>query len=101
MYCKMRKGMKITVPIPRGSDTFLLPKLLARTLPSCIVFNSTDSIPQETGLIAGRGKQITLRPLDKVKLAEQRRLWQLLNLGAPLLLLGAWRRKRRYAGFTA
>jgi hypothetical protein len=40
-----------------------------------------------------------------VKLAEQRRRWQLLNLGAPLVLLGlfgavrAWRRKRRYARF--
>jgi len=40
-----------------------------------------------------------------VKLTEERRRWQLLNLGAPLVLLGlfgavrAWRRKRRYAGF--
>ncbi|MDQ2773210.1 MAG: gliding motility-associated ABC transporter substrate-binding protein GldG [Bacteroidota bacterium] len=70
-----------------------------------LVLNATDYLLDETGLIAVRGKQITLRPLDKVKLAEQRRRWQLLNLGAPLLLLGlfgavrAWRRKRRYAGF--
>ena len=72
-----------------------------------LVLNATDYLLDETGLIAVRGKQITLRPLDKVKLAEQRRRWQLLNLGAPLLLLGvfgtvrAWRRKRRYAGFGA
>ena len=71
-----------------------------------LVLNATDYLLDETGLIAVRGKQITLRPLDKVKLAEQRRRWQLLNLGAPLLLLGlfgavrAWRRKRRYAGFA-
>ena len=70
-----------------------------------LVLNATDYLLDETGLIAVRGKQITLRPLDKVKLAEQRRRWQLLNLGAPLVLLGlfgavrAWRRKRRYAGF--
>ena len=37
--------------------------------------------------------------------AEQRRRWQLVNLGAPLALLGlfgavrAWRRKRRYTRF--
>ncbi|MBF9237394.1 gliding motility-associated ABC transporter substrate-binding protein GldG [Hymenobacter sp. BT683] len=72
-----------------------------------LVMNATDYLLDETGLIAVRGKQITLRPLDKVKLAEQRRRWQLLNLGAPLMLLGifgavrAWRRKRRYAGFGA
>ncbi|WP_035567177.1 gliding motility-associated ABC transporter substrate-binding protein GldG [Hymenobacter sp. IS2118] len=70
-----------------------------------LVLNATDYLLDETGLIAVRGKQITLRPLDKVKLAEERRRWQLLNLGAPLVLLGlfgavrAWRRKRRYAGF--
>jgi len=72
-----------------------------------LVLNATDYLLDETGLISVRGKQITLRPLDKVKLAEQRRTWQLLNLGAPLLLLGAfgavraWRRKRRYASFAA
>ena len=72
-----------------------------------LVLNATDYLLDETGLIAVRGKQITLRPLDKVKLAEQRRRWQLLNLGAPLVRLGlfgavrAWRRKRRYAGFGA
>jgi hypothetical protein len=52
-----------------------------------------------------RGKQITLRPLDKVQLAEKRQAWQALNLGAPLVLLAlfgavrAWSRKRRYARF--
>ncbi|ALW85882.1 gliding motility-associated ABC transporter substrate-binding protein GldG [Hymenobacter sedentarius] len=72
-----------------------------------LVLNATDYLLDETGLISVRGKQITLRPLDKVKLAEQRRRWQLLNLGAPLALLGlfgavrAWRRKRRYARFAA
>jgi ABC-type uncharacterized transport system involved in gliding motility auxiliary subunit len=72
-----------------------------------LVLNATDYLLDETGLIAVRGKQITLRPLDKVKLAEQRRRWQLLNIGAPLALLGAfgavraWRRKRRYASFGA
>ncbi|OGX81332.1 gliding motility-associated ABC transporter substrate-binding protein GldG [Hymenobacter glacialis] len=72
-----------------------------------LVLNATDYLLDETGLISVRGKQITLRPLDKVKLAEQRRTWQLLNLGAPLVLLGlfgavrAWRRRRRYAGFAS
>ena len=72
-----------------------------------LVLNATDYLLDDTGLIAVRGKQITLRPLDKVKLAEERRRWQLLNIGVPLALLGvfgavrAWRRKRRYAAFGA
>ncbi|UOG76700.1 gliding motility-associated ABC transporter substrate-binding protein GldG [Hymenobacter tibetensis] len=70
-----------------------------------LVLNAVDYMLDETGLISVRGKQITLRPLDKLKVIEQRRSWQLLNLVAPLVLLGvfgavrAWRRKRRYAGF--
>ena len=70
-----------------------------------LVLNAVDYLLDETGLIAVRGKQVTLRPLDKVKVASQRRQWQLLNLLAPLGLLGAfglaraWWRRRRYASF--
>ncbi|WP_022823580.1 gliding motility-associated ABC transporter substrate-binding protein GldG [Hymenobacter norwichensis] len=70
-----------------------------------LVLNAVDYMLDETGLISVRGKQITLRPLDKLKVIEQRSRWQLLNIVAPLVLLGifgavrAWRRKRRYASF--
>ena len=70
-----------------------------------LVLNAVDYMLDETGLIEVRGKQITLRPLDKVKVAEQRRQWQLLNLAAPLALLAlfglarAWWRRRKYASF--
>ena len=70
-----------------------------------LILNATDYLLDETGLIAVRGKQITLRPLDKVQLAERRTFWQALNLGAPLVLLAlfglgrAWWRQRRYARF--
>ncbi|UYZ64575.1 gliding motility-associated ABC transporter substrate-binding protein GldG [Hymenobacter weizhouensis] len=70
-----------------------------------LVLNAVDYLLDESGLIAVRGKQITLRPLDKPRVAEERRRWQLLNLAAPLALLGlfgavrAWRRKRKYARF--
>ncbi|GAB3225343.1 gliding motility-associated ABC transporter substrate-binding protein GldG [Hymenobacter seoulensis] len=70
-----------------------------------LVLNAVDYMLDESGLIAVRGKQITLRPLDKLRAAEERRRWQLLNLAAPLGLLAvfglvrAWRRKRRYASF--
>ncbi|MCB2379149.1 gliding motility-associated ABC transporter substrate-binding protein GldG [Hymenobacter sp. BT635] len=70
-----------------------------------LVLNAVDYMLDESGLISVRGKQITLRPLDKLKVIEQKSRWQLLNLAAPLVLLGlfgalrAWRRKRRYASF--
>ncbi|WP_242478837.1 gliding motility-associated ABC transporter substrate-binding protein GldG [Hymenobacter lapidiphilus] len=70
-----------------------------------LVLNAVDYMLDQSGLIAVRGKQITLRPLDKLRVVAERRGWQLLNLAAPLVLLGlfgavrAWRRKRRYARF--
>ncbi|SNC65751.1 gliding-associated putative ABC transporter substrate-binding component GldG [Hymenobacter gelipurpurascens] len=71
-----------------------------------LVLNAVDYMLDESGLISVRSKQITLRPLDKLRVVEERRRWQLLNLVAPLVLLGlfgavrAWRRKRRYASFS-
>ena len=74
MYRKMRQGMKLAAhAASAGHLHSLLHKLLAQTLPNYIVLHTTNYLLDETGLIAVRGKQITLRPLDKVKLAEQRR----------------------------
>ncbi|SNR33497.1 gliding motility-associated ABC transporter substrate-binding protein GldG [Hymenobacter mucosus] len=70
-----------------------------------LVLNSVDYLLDESGLISVRSKQVTLRPLDKLRAVEERRRWQLLNLVLPLALLGlfgavrAWLRKRRYASF--
>ena len=46
-----------------------------------------DYLLNPGGLITARNKQITLRPLDKIKLKEQRTQWQLLNILAPLALI--------------
>jgi gliding-associated putative ABC transporter substrate-binding component GldG len=92
---------KTNRPLRLGYDRLSSTEFANREL----ILNATDYLLDETGLIAVRGKQITLRPLDKVQLAEKRQAWQLLNLGAPLALLAAfgavraWRRKRRYAQF--
>jgi len=40
------------------------------------------------GIIATRTKVLQIRPLDKVKVAEEKSMWQLINLGVPVLLLG-------------
>ncbi|NML63904.1 gliding motility-associated ABC transporter substrate-binding protein GldG [Hymenobacter sp. RP-2-7] len=88
-------------PLRLGYDRLASTEFANREL----ILNATDYLLDDTGLIAVRGKQITLRPLDKVQLAERRSFWQALNLGAPLALLAlfglgrAWWRKRRYARF--
>lgn len=54
------------------------------------------------GIIASRTKQFQIRPLNRVKVINQKTFWQFVNIGIPILLLVAvgwssqvWR-KRRY-----
>ncbi|HEY9117948.1 MAG TPA: gliding motility-associated ABC transporter substrate-binding protein GldG [Roseivirga sp.] len=69
------------------------------------MFNALAYLTDENGLITSRNKEITLRPLNRVKLQEERTYWQALNLVGPLAILvlfGIIRdflRKRKYARF--
>ncbi|UYZ60629.1 gliding motility-associated ABC transporter substrate-binding protein GldG [Hymenobacter latericus] len=89
-------------PVPLGFDRLATTRFANREL----VQNAVDYLLDETGLISVRGKEITLRPLDKVKVNSEKSKWQLLNLGVPLALLAAfglvraWLRKRKYASFA-
>ncbi|GAB3824373.1 gliding motility-associated ABC transporter substrate-binding protein GldG [Hymenobacter jeollabukensis] len=89
-------------PLRLGYDRLATTEFANRELTQ----NAVDYLLDESGLIGVRGKQITLRPLDKVKINAEKRQWQLLNLGAPLALLAvfglvrAWLRKRKYASFA-
>jgi ABC-2 type transport system permease protein len=66
------------------------------------VSNAMDYLLDEANLIGLRTKEIKLRPLDRVKVAAEKRQWQLLNLVVPLVLLVGYgffryyRRRRRY-----
>jgi ABC-2 type transport system permease protein len=70
-----------------------------------LIVNSVDYLLDERGIIDIRSKEITLRPLDKVKVEEERSQWQIINLVLPVLLLllfGVARyylRKRKYENF--
>lgn len=65
--------------------------------------NCVDYLVSNNGIFESRNKNVTLRLLDKSKVAEQRTLWQVVNIGVPVgavLLFGIvlqWRRKRKYA----
>ncbi|UXP32524.1 gliding motility-associated ABC transporter substrate-binding protein GldG [Reichenbachiella agarivorans] len=69
------------------------------------VLNTLDYMLNEEGVITSKSKEIKIRPLDKVKIGDQKLRWQLLNLVLPILLLilyGALRvylRKKKYANF--
>ncbi len=70
-----------------------------------LLLNTVAYLSNENGLIQARNKEVKIRPLDKVRLNDERLKWQVLNLAAPLLLLigyGVFRfylRKKRFAKF--
>jgi gliding-associated putative ABC transporter substrate-binding component GldG len=69
------------------------------------VMNALAYLTDEDGLISARTKEIRVRPLDKVKVAQEATTWQLVNLVVPILLIVAfgvgkhYLRKRKYARF--
>ena len=67
------------------------------------LLNAVDYMVNGSGILAARGKDLTLRLLDKQKIEEQKTLWQLINIVAPIMLVLAfglffqWKRKRDFA----
>ncbi|MBL6448641.1 gliding motility-associated ABC transporter substrate-binding protein GldG [Fulvivirga sp. 29W222] len=59
----------------------------------------------DEGIITARNKEIKIRPLDKVKVSNEKTTWQVINMVIPVLLLivyGMLRfywRKKKYTGF--
>src|SRR6185437_8118288 len=72
---------------------------------TAFLMNAIDYLLDEEGLINVRAKEIMLRPLDKLKVEEERSQWQIINLVLPVLLIvlfGTMRyylRKRKYERF--
>lgn len=69
------------------------------------ILNALNYLVDDKGLITARSKQVKIRPLDKVKIKEEKTYWQVLNMVLPILILvlyGILRfylRKRKYTGF--
>lgn len=86
-------------PLPMGYD-----RLTRYTYANKdFVMYAIDYLVDPKGLITARNKQVMLRPLDKIRLKEERTQWQLINLIAPLVLVGLlglgfqWWRKSQFA----
>lgn len=85
-------------PVPLGFDPiteqqFANPDLL---------MNAVAYLIDDDGLITARNKEIKIRPLDQVKVQEEKLKWQVINLALPmvvLILFGVLKyiiRKRKY-----
>lgn len=67
------------------------------------VLNVLDYLTDESGLIETRSREVKIRPLDRVKVSQERSKWQVINLGLPvllILLIGALKwfmRKRKFS----
>jgi gliding-associated putative ABC transporter substrate-binding component GldG len=68
------------------------------------MMNCIEYLTDDSGILAARAKDFTLRFLDKKKVEEQKPTWQLLNILLPVILVilfvGIYSiiRKRKYAG---
>nr|WP_027303167.1 gliding motility-associated ABC transporter substrate-binding protein GldG [Rudanella lutea] len=85
-------------PYPLGFDRFTRQTFANKDF----ALNAIDYLADPEGVIEARNRQVTLRPLDKVRLQNERTGWQLLNLIGPVALVGLigvvwqWNRKRKY-----
>ncbi|HEY1056460.1 MAG TPA: gliding motility-associated ABC transporter substrate-binding protein GldG [Emticicia sp.] len=67
------------------------------------VMNAIDYMIDENGVIQARGKEVKLRPLDKLRTRDERTKWQIINIALPLgtvILFGIilyMLRKRKFA----
>ncbi|WP_421762823.1 gliding motility-associated ABC transporter substrate-binding protein GldG [Ekhidna sp.] len=67
------------------------------------ILNILDYLVDDSGLIETRSREVKIRPLDRVKVSQERTKWQMINLGLPvflILVIGALKwifRKRKYA----
>lgn len=52
-----------------------------------LVMNLMDYLMDEDGLIETRAKEVKIRPLDRVKVRQERTKWQVINLVVPIVLL--------------
>ena len=75
---------KTQTPYPLGFDRYTRQTFANKEF----ALNALDYLLDPEGLITARTRQITLRPLDKIRLTSERTGWQLLNLLGPLALIG-------------
>jgi gliding-associated putative ABC transporter substrate-binding component GldG len=91
-------------PFPLGVDPYA--KHASSFANDQLILNMLNYLLDEDGLIISRTKDLKIRPLDKVKVAEDKVWLQLVNVALPIVLIvlfGILRyywRKRKYSKFN-
>jgi gliding-associated putative ABC transporter substrate-binding component GldG len=86
-------------PLPLGINSFATNNTSNRTF----LQNAVNYLVEPEGIIASKTKSFEIRPLNKVKINQQKSMWQVINVVLPVLFvisLGWFRqllRKRKYA----
>ncbi len=52
-----------------------------------LILNILDYLVDDSGLIATRSRELKIRPLDRVKVKQERTQWQVVNLVLPVLMI--------------
>lgn len=73
-------------PYPMGFDRFSQHQYGNQDF----VINTLNYLLDEQGLLTAKSKSVGLRPLDKLKVNNQKTKWQLINIVLPLVLLVAF-----------
>lgn len=88
---------KTTGPLPMGELPFEAFQFANKTF----LLNAIDYLVNDNGLFESRNKVVVLRLLDKQKVADQKKYWQLVTTAGPILILlligilvAFWRKKK-------
>lgn len=66
------------------------------------LINCVEYLASDHGVFEARGKEVKLRLIDRIKVNDQKAMWQFINVGLPIVLLIAfgfgynWWRRRKY-----
>jgi ABC-2 type transport system permease protein len=86
-------------PLPMGTNKFTKIQYANKDF----FLNCTEYLANRKNILDARAKDYTLRLLDIKKVAQEKSLWQAINIAAPVLLvclfgfIYQWRRKKKYA----
>ena len=84
----MQSGM----PYDLGYEPFMKAEFANKDF----IHNALSYLLDEDGLILSRNKEITIRPLDKIRIENEKVKWQIINLLLPVVLIGLYGFARQY-----
>jgi gliding-associated putative ABC transporter substrate-binding component GldG len=80
---KSEPDKKTGQPLPIDFDKVRRQRLCNKEF----MLNALSYLTDENGLIVSRNKEITLRPLDKFRIKQEKSYWQFINLVVPILVV--------------